>query len=66
MRITINGKSEEHADSMSIAKLIEVKGLSADTLVAELNREIIPGERFVETWLQNGDHLELVQFVGGG
>lgn len=66
MRISINGKSEEYTNSMSIAELIAAKGLDAGIVVAELNREIVPGERFAETRLQDGDRLELVQFVGGG
>lgn len=66
MHISINGKSEEFVNSVSIAELIKGKCLDAETLVAELNREIIPGEKFAETRLQDGDRLELVQFVGGG
>ena len=32
----------------------------------ERNRDIVPAGTFAETALQDGDSLELLQFVGGG
>jgi len=32
----------------------------------ELNRDIVPRNLWVETMLHEGDHLEVVHFVGGG
>jgi sulfur carrier protein len=66
MRIFINGKQEEYPEPVSISEVIAAKGLNAETVVAELNREIVPGARCADTWIQDGDRLELVQFVGGG
>ena len=38
----------------------------ARKIVVERNRDIVPAGTFAETALQDGDSLELLQFVGGG
>jgi len=45
--------------------LSELK-LNPDTIVAELNREVIPKGKYAEVTLSEGDRLELIRFVGGG
>ena len=40
--------------------------MKADRVAVELNRGIVPREQWAETSLGDGDHLEIVQFVGGG
>ena len=66
MHIVINGKNEQLTSPLTLHELISEKGLDPAAVVAELNREIIPGEVFPETLLRDGDRLELLQFVGGG
>ena len=66
MQVVINGKLEDVPAGTTLLELMEARQLDPARVVAELNREIIPGERFPDTALQNGDRLELLQFVGGG
>ncbi|WP_045218134.1 sulfur carrier protein ThiS [Desulfonatronum thioautotrophicum] len=66
MRVIINGKPEEVAMGVTLLELIETRQLHPSRVVAELNREIVPGDRFANTILSEGDRLELLQFVGGG
>ncbi len=40
--------------------------MKADRVAVELNRGIVPREQWADTSLGEGDHLEIVQFVGGG
>lgn len=40
--------------------------LLPEKIVVERNRDIVPAGTFAETALQDGDTLELLQFVGGG
>ncbi|TKB12345.1 sulfur carrier protein ThiS [Desulforhopalus sp. IMCC35007] len=65
MEIYINGKPEETGPS-NIHQLVDKKGLKADSLVVELNRQIIKQTQWHEVHLQDGDRLELLSFVGGG
>ena len=40
--------------------------MKGDRVAVELNREIVPRSQWDETQLRDGDHLEIVHFVGGG
>ncbi|PTN39113.1 thiamine biosynthesis protein ThiS [Desulfonatronum sp. SC1] len=66
MQVIINGKPEEVSTGVTLLELIETRILDPSRVVAELNREIVPGDRFANTVLSEGDRLELLQFVGGG
>jgi thiamine biosynthesis protein ThiS len=35
-------------------------------VAVELNLDIVPRDRWIETQLADGDRLEIVHFVGGG
>ena len=66
MKLRINGEERELADHLTIAGLLEQIGMKPDRVAVELNREIIPRDRWAATGLKDGDGLEIVQFVGGG
>ncbi len=66
MRIVLNGEEKPVAEGLTLAALVEQLGMKPDRVAAELNREIVPRERWPQTALHEGDHLEMVHFVGGG
>jgi sulfur carrier protein len=66
MRLTINGKDQTFDESLTLAQLVEQLGMKGDRVAVELNREIVSRARWPETTLNDGDHLEIVHFVGGG
>jgi thiamine biosynthesis protein ThiS len=65
MKITINGEEQSFAP-ITLAGLVEQLGMKQDRVAVELNRSIVPRSRWAETDLAEGDHLEIVHFVGGG
>jgi len=66
MIITVNGRDREVAPGTSVGALLEMLGMEVARVAVEFNREILPRDRFAATLLQEGDTLEVVQFVGGG
>ena len=66
MTVTLNGKETELTGAMTVLALLESKGLDPETVVVELNREIVSAENFSATQINDGDHLEVLRFVGGG
>ena len=66
MRLTINGKDQTFDEQLTLAQLIEQLGMKGDRVAAELNHEIVSRAQWPETTLKEGDHLEIVHFVGGG
>ena len=69
MKLTINGRDREFPElepDSSLHHLIELLQLKADRVAVERNGDIVPRATWEEVALQDGDKLEVVQFVGGG
>jgi sulfur carrier protein len=62
----VNGKKTEINDEMTVLALLDLKQIASETVVVELNKEIVPSDTFDNTMLNDGDHLEVLRFVGGG
>ena len=66
IRVQLNGKEREVPAGLTVQGLLESLGLEARLVVVERNREILQRTRYGEVNVGEGDHLELVHFVGGG
>ncbi len=66
MKLIINGEEKSFADDLSLYALVEKLGMKLDRVAVELNRDIVPRDRWPSTSLRDGDRLEIVHFVGGG
>jgi thiamine biosynthesis protein ThiS len=71
MKLQINGEESTFEtasgqDTSTLAALIESLNMKSDRVAVELNREIVPRDRWPRTPLKDGDRLEIVHFVGGG
>ena len=66
MEVTINGEVRELPAGLTVAELLSHFGLKVDRTVVELNRDIVPRDRYGEATVAAGDVLELVEIVGGG
>lgn len=67
MKLHINGEVRTFDPEVpTLAVLVETLGMKADRVAIELNRDIVPRDRWAETPLHDGDKLEMVHFVGGG
>jgi thiamine biosynthesis protein ThiS len=65
MPIIVNGQTRSDHPA-TVAALLAELGLDPIRVAVELNLEILPRDRFAATGLNDGDTLEIVQFVGGG
>lgn len=71
MKLHINGEESDLETPLppaqfTLAALIESLAMKSDRVAVELNRAIVPRDRWPETLLKDGDRLEIVHFVGGG
>jgi thiamine biosynthesis protein ThiS len=67
MKLQINGEEREfNISPLTLAALVETLGMKPDRVAVELNRDIVPRDRWSQTALNDGDRLEVVHFVGGG
>ena len=66
MIVLINGEKRTVTAGSSIQKLLEQLAINPSAVVVERNESVLPRDCFSETFLVEGDKLEIVQFVGGG
>lgn len=66
MVITVNGRSRELPQPVTIAELLRVLELPARGTAVEVNQQIVSRARHSEYVVAEGDQLEIVTLVGGG
>ena len=66
MNLTINGQRKNFSSPLNVAQLLSQLELNPERVVVELNRDILTADKFIDIQLQDGDSLEIIQFVGGG
>ena len=65
MRLQVNGDTRD-VTALTLLALVEELGLDPRKVAVERNLEIVPRSLHADTVLEDGDRIELVQFVGGG
>jgi sulfur carrier protein len=69
MQLCINGQDREFSEldrDPMLTRLVDLLEMKADRIAIERNGDIVPRSTWQNVSLQNGDKLEVVQFVGGG
>ena len=66
MNVILNGEPFEMPDGSTVLDLVHKVADDPRGVAIERNLEIVPKSQHGETLLQDGDRLEMVQFVGGG
>ncbi len=66
VNIVINGKNEKIGEGISVRGLLELKGININLVACELNLKIIRRAELSKYNLKEGDHLEIIQMMGGG
>jgi sulfur carrier protein len=66
VRVRVNGNERSLGAGTSIAGLLDALGVSTPRVAVERNRAIVPKAAYDSTLLEEGDELEVVEFVGGG
>ena len=66
MLLTVNGKEEELKDGITISEFLKEKGQNEDSVVVELNNNIVKQKDYSRISLEKHDNLEIIKFVGGG
>ena len=66
MTITLNGEQRSMEAPVSVRDMLKRLGLDDDSVAVERNRDILGRGLWSATYLQSGDVVEVVHFVGGG
>ena len=65
MNIFLNGEAQTTTFS-TLSELVQSLQLDGKRFAVEVNEQIVPKSRLVETMIQNNDKIEIIQAVGGG
>ena len=66
MKLTVNGKFHEAKDGANISELLAELGMNPQLVAVEVNKQLVTRKYHTETFLKDGDVLEIVTLVGGG
>jgi thiamine biosynthesis protein ThiS len=66
VRVRVNGEERELPSGTCVRDLLTILEVSTPRVAVERNREILPKASYGSTALEDGDELEVVEFVGGG
>jgi sulfur carrier protein len=66
LQVEINGETREVEEHMTIKDLVQHLSLAPERLAIELNHRVVRRSDWPNTALYEGDHVEIVHFVGGG
>ncbi len=66
LKLTVNGEPREVQDGATVLSLLEELGVARERVAVEVNLEVVRRARHADHPLRDGDHVEIVSFVGGG
>jgi sulfur carrier protein len=66
MQVTVNGALQEVPEGVTVRGLLEHLALATGPVAVEINRVIVPRAKHAVHVVNEGDTVEIVQFVGGG
>ncbi len=64
--ILLNGEPYALNGCTRLLALIERLGMKPSRIAVEINRRVVPKAEYDGTSIAPGDHVEIVNFVGGG
>jgi thiamine biosynthesis protein ThiS len=66
MKIIVNGEEREAPADISVAAYCLSLGFDPETVVVELDGQILKRSDYAAHRLASGSELELIRFIGGG
>jgi thiamine biosynthesis protein ThiS len=66
LRITLNGEPRDLAGPLTVTDLLAQLQIDARRVAVEHNLTVVKRDAFDRTTVNDGDEIEIVNFVGGG
>lgn len=66
MKVKVNGEEREMSEGSTLHDLIHILGLEERVMAAAVNMQIVKKDSWSSAVLNDGDTIELLDFVGGG
>jgi sulfur carrier protein len=66
VKIELNGETYALDAPTPVSRLLTELKLKPNRVAVEINRAVIPKAEYERTVINEGDHVEVINFVGGG
>ena len=66
MKIQVNGEGRTANAGVTVAELLRELDIRPDRVAVEVNTEVLNRQEFERRGLREGDHVEIISFIGGG
>ncbi len=66
MQVFVNGETKKIPDGLTVSGLLEHLEIKHERVAVEINEEIVRKATYGEVMVNEGDRVEVVQFMGGG
>jgi len=66
MKLKVNGVSQDIPVGMTLAQLLEHLNINPQRVACEVNLSIVRRVQLADKVLNPGDHIEIIQIIGGG
>ncbi len=66
MTIVINGESMDFKDKVSIQDILDILKIESKVVAIALNSNLVQKAQYSNTFPNDGDKIEFLQFIGGG
>jgi len=66
MKLIINGEEKEFDNNTTLKEIIVKLQIEDKVMAAAINMEVVKKDEWSKTIPNDGDKIELLQFVGGG
>jgi thiamine biosynthesis protein ThiS len=64
--VIVNGEERLFPEGRTVSDLLAELRLGGRRIAVEMNHDIVPRAEYASRPIRDGDHIEIVQFVGGG
>ncbi|MFN8211917.1 MAG: sulfur carrier protein ThiS [Bacteroidales bacterium] len=67
MKIILNNRDEEfEGNSLSVAEMLEVRKFTYRMRIIKINGVLIPRESYADTFIKEGDNVQMLYLMSGG
>ena len=66
MKIQVNGEDRDVPEGTTVGALARHLDVRPDRVAVEVNLQILDRQEFDRRELREGDHVEIISFIGGG
>ena len=66
LEITVNGEPRSIPAECTVQNLLDLLGMEGRRVAVARNRDIVPRSEYAAQALRGGDHVEILEAVGGG